>query len=88
MTRTLHAPPMALTDADLSEVEGFADRNGLDQIFRICRELRALRQAYMDVCKMNGKLRAQLMAMEWDPHNRYAVVMDTMTGTTDAKTKP
>ncbi len=48
-------PPFAASDAELSEVEGFCERNGLDQIGRICAELRALRQEYLQLAKRVGQ---------------------------------
>lgn len=72
-------PPFAVSDAELTEVEGFCKRNGLDQIGRICAELRALRVAYMEQCKRVGKQRQMVETLQPDPSERYAKELDSIT---------
>lgn len=86
---------MFLTDNELAEVEGFAKRSGLDQIHRICGELRAVRRAYIEQCLINGQLRNQLKALEprkpntLDPQDRFAAQIDFITDwSSNASPKP
>jgi hypothetical protein len=46
-------PPFANSDSEIAEVEGFAVRQGLDQIARICGELRSARQEVLDLRGLN-----------------------------------
>lgn len=82
MPRPNTAVPLALPDSDLAEVEGFAQRSGLDQIYRICAELRVLRRAYLEQSETIGRLRQMIDA---NPQRRFAHALEAMT---DAPTKP
>lgn len=75
-TKPNTAVPMALSDAELAEVEGFAQRSGLDQIYRICAELRAIRRAYLEKCETNARLRQMIHP---DPQKRFAHALEAMT---------
>lgn len=72
-------PPFAVSDAELSEVEGFCSRNGLDQIGRICAELRTLRSEYILLAGRVGKQRGMIETLEHDPNKRYARELDVIT---------
>lgn len=43
MHQQIPVPPFAHSDDEIAAVEGFAYRRGLDQIVRLCGELRTLR---------------------------------------------
>ncbi len=68
-------PPFAVSDAELSEVEGFCKRSGLDQIGRICAELRALRADYITLSKRIGMMHNR----QPDPHRQFAAEIDVIT---------
>lgn len=72
-------PPFAVSDPELAEVEGFCSRNGLDQIGRICAELRTLRAEYVLLVGRVGKQRAMIDTLEHDPSKRYAREIDVIT---------
>jgi hypothetical protein len=73
-----HVPPFAVSDAELREVEGFCSRNGLDQIGRICAELRVLRAEYLAQSNRIGKQRAMIETLEHDPTIRYSKELEVM----------
>ncbi len=82
-------PPFAVSDAELTEVEGFCKRNGLDQIGKICAELRTMRREFMDLSKRAGRQRAMVETAMPDPNRRFAAEMDRLTdGAKDAPTVP
>ncbi len=82
MPRPNTAVPLALSDAELAEVEGFAQRSGLDQIYRICAELRTVRRAYLEQAETIGRLRQMI---DPNPQRRFAHALEAMT---DAPPKP
>lgn len=51
----LTVQPFALDEAELKDIEKFAEKNDLHSIARLCAELRALRIAYLEACTRNGK---------------------------------
>lgn len=75
-------PPFAVSDAELSEVEGFCKRQGLDQIGRICAELRVLRAEYLQLANRVGKQRAMIETLEHDPTIRYGKELEAMVSMT------
>lgn len=74
-----NVPPFAVSDAELQEVEGFCSRNGLDQIGRICAELRGLRSAYMTLSKRIGRQQQMVEVIMPDPSQRFARELDSIT---------
>ncbi len=75
-TKPNTTPPFALSDAELAEVEGFAQRSGLDQIYRLCRELRTIRRAYLEQSETIGRMRQMIHP---DPQRRFAHALEAMT---------
>lgn len=55
MFNNLVVQPFALTDAELKDIEAFANKNELHSIARLCAELRALRSAYTTLSYRRGK---------------------------------
>jgi hypothetical protein len=49
-----HATPFGVTEQELLKVESFCAANQLDEVGRICAELRVLRQEYLTLCKRVG----------------------------------
>jgi hypothetical protein len=70
--------PFAVTEAELANVEKFCKSNGLDEIGRVCAELRVLRAEYLLLSKRAGKQRAMIETIEHDPHQRFAKEMDVI----------
>jgi hypothetical protein len=54
---THHSRPFGVTEEELLKVESFCAANKLDEIGRICAELRVLRQEYLTLCKRVGMTR-------------------------------
>ena len=82
-------PPFAVSDADLQEAEGFCRRNGLDQIGKICAELRTLRKEYIVLSQRVGRQKATIENLMPDPSRRFASELDQITtGVPDAPAKP
>lgn len=77
---TRHVPPMALSDAELSEVEGFAARSGLDEIGRLCAELRTIRQLYVQQCGKISRLENMVAMLDSNPQSRYGKELNKLTG--------
>lgn len=77
-------PPLALSDAELAEVEQFARNTGLDEIGRLCAELRAVRAAYLQKCREIARMRSVVATVDPDPHSRYSKELQNLTGETDA----
>ena len=72
MPKPNRTPPFAVSDAELREVEGFCSRNGLDEIGRICAELRTMRSEYILLSERAGRQRSMIDTLEHDPQKRYA----------------
>lgn len=82
-------PPFAVSDAELQEVEGFCSRSGLDQIGRICAELRTLRKEYVRLAERCGRQKATIEYCMPDPSKRFAAEIDSITtGVPDAPPIP
>jgi hypothetical protein len=80
-----------VSDAELSLAERFCEQNGLDEIGRICAELRTLRAEYISLSNRVGKQRALIEALEHDPQIRYSKELDSMIAmsrNSNAKTVP
>lgn len=77
-----HGVPFAVSEAELHEVEEFCARNGLDQIGRICAELRVLRAEYLAQSNRIGKQRAMIETLEHNPSIRYSKELDAMIAMT------
>lgn len=54
---THHSRPFGVTEEELTKVESFCAANQLDEIGRICAELRTLRREYMLLSKRVGMAR-------------------------------
>lgn len=70
--------PFAVTEAELASVERFCKANSLDEIGRVCAELRVLRAEYLRLSNRYGKAKAMVETMEHDPHQRYAKEMEVI----------
>ena len=82
-----HSRPFAVTEDELQNVEKFCAANQLDEIGRICAELRVLRAEYLQLSTANGKLRAMVEVLEHDPQRRYSKDLEMITtGGTNAPT--
>lgn len=77
-------PPFAISDAELQEIEQFCGRNGLDQIGRVCSELRSLRAAYLTQAKRLGIQSAMISDLQPDANKRFAAELSSLTGGSDA----
>lgn len=71
-------PPFAVSNSELAEVEGFCSRNGLDQIGRICAELRTLRNEYIQLSKRLGKQQQMVETLQPDPSVRFAKELEVI----------
>lgn len=81
--------PFAVSDADLQEAEQFCKRSGLDQIGKICAELRTLRKEYLILSHRVGRQKATIENLMPDPSRRFASELDQITtGVPDAPAKP
>lgn len=56
MYNNLVVQPFALEEAELRDIEQFARKNNLDNIARLCAELRALRSAFMTQSVRMGRM--------------------------------
>jgi len=75
---THHSRPFGVTEAELLKVESFCAANKLDEIGRICAELRVLRAEYITLCKRVGMSRATVP----DPitsNKRYGAELEHIT---------
>jgi hypothetical protein len=52
-----HSHPFGVTEDELLKVESFCAANKLDEVGRICAELRVLRAEYLTLCKRVGMTR-------------------------------
>ena len=73
-----HSRPFAVTEDELSAVERFCKANKLDEIARICAELRVLRAEYLKQTNRVAKQRAMIEALEHNPNIRYSKELDSM----------
>ncbi len=81
--------PFAVSTGELQEVEDFCQRNGLDQIGRICAELRVLRTEYLVLSQRVARQKAMIEAASMDSNARYAQELDVlMTEKPHAPTVP
>ena len=79
-----NVPPFAVSDSDLREAEEFCRLSGLDQIGRICAELRGLRSAYQTQAKRLGMMQSRMP----DPNRQFASDLDRITGESNAPPVP
>lgn len=79
---------MALSEAELQEVENFARVSGLDEIMRLCMELRAIRAAYVTQAKRLALQKNMIVTLDADPASRYGKELNKLTGETDAPRIP
>lgn len=77
-----HAVPLAVSEDELQRVERFCEVNGLDEVGRICAELRVLRTEYILLSNRVGKQRAMIETLEHDPQIRYSKELDAMISMT------
>ena len=77
-----HSRPFAVTEAELQAVERFCKANQLDEIGRICAELRVLRAEYLKQANVIGKQRAMVETLEHNPNIRYSKELDSMISMT------
>lgn len=84
-----HARPFYVTEDELSAVERFCKANQLDEIGRICAELRVLRAEYLAQTRTVGRQRVMIESLEHDPTIRYSKELDSMISMTkEAKDAP
>ena len=73
-----YSRPFAVTEDELRKVEKFCADNGLDEIGRICAELRVLRAEFLQLSTRIGKQRAMIETLEHDPQKRFAKELDVI----------
>lgn len=79
-----NVPPFSVTDVELSEIEEFCGRNGLDQIGLVCSELRSLRAAFLTQSKRLGIQAAMISDLQPDANKRFAAELSSLTGGSNA----
>lgn len=52
-----HSRPFGVSEEELTKMEAFCASNQLDELGRICAELRVLRAEYLTLCARVGKAR-------------------------------
>lgn len=73
-----HSRPFAVTEEELTKVESFCVANGLDEIGRVCAELRVLRAEYLSLSNRLGKV-ANAQPDPYLANRRFSKSMDSMT---------
>lgn len=84
-----HSRPFGVSEEELTKMEAFCASNQLDEIGRICAELRVLRAEYLKQSNIIGKQRAMVETLERNPNIRYSKELDSMISMTkEAKDAP
>jgi hypothetical protein len=74
-----HARPFGVTEQELLKVEAFCAANKLDEIGRICAELRLLRTEYLLLSKRIGLQAAHVPMDSIQANLRFGESLNTIT---------
>jgi len=92
MTDFSYSAPLAITEAELQDIETLARRMGLDEIAKVCTELRVLRRHFLELSRqvvMYRKLQPPPpVQFPMEANVRWAADLNSMTGSPNAPKEP